>query len=107
MISSVEEAVLLLKKWRTDSSRVIALIGRESMIVRLEGAVDLVEPGSFSIVSGGSFIYASLSGCTVNYAGSKEFEEMMKDHLPSNWESCIHLEFPEKGGIYLFNIPSR
>jgi hypothetical protein len=91
MISNVEEVLLLLKKWKTESSRVIALIGRRSMIVRLEGAVGLVTENSFSIVSGESFIYVLLSGCAVNYAGTAELEEMMKDHLPKNWESSIRV----------------
>jgi hypothetical protein len=107
MISNVEEALLLLKKWKTESSRVIALIGRRSMIVRLEGVVGLVTDDSFSVVSGESFIYVSLSGCTVNYAGTAELEETMKDHLPKNWESSIHLEFPEKGGLSLFGVPAE
>ena len=106
MIANVEDALLLLKKWQADSSLVIALIGRPSMIVRIEGTTSIVEDdGSFCIDAGPSFIYASIANCKINDAATNEVAEMMKDHLPPNWEDGIHMVFPEGGGLTLFGAP--
>lgn len=109
MISNVEEALLLLQKWKTDSSRVVALIGRASMCVRFEGTVDVIrDEGSFSIAgTGQSFMYVSLSECKINYEATAELVEMLKEHLPENLEDSIHLEFPEGGGVSLFGSSTQ
>jgi hypothetical protein len=107
MISSVDEALLLLRKWKADSALVVALIGRDSMIVRFAGIVDFVtEDASFSIMAGSNHIYVHMAKCSVNYAGAEELAQMMKNELPDGWQDSIHLEFPEGGGLSLFGLPS-
>jgi hypothetical protein len=48
-----------------------------------------------------------LADCEINYAGSDQLAEMLKGHLPDNWESSIHLQVKESGGISLFGIPTQ
>jgi hypothetical protein len=100
MISSPGEARLLLNKWMSDKSRVLAFIKTGPVICRLEGLIsrtDDTDEGAVLFRSEEDFIIFHL-GCAVGYGESLEMPEHFEDAETEDckkWKSGLTLTYPE------------
>lgn len=118
MKASEDEALLLLNKWKSESSAVVALLalmgpfGHTARIMgfsaRFTGRVRALDSlGHFSIKpdSGGDFLYASLAGAVFGFADSEpELVESLRSFLPEDWESVLFIRLPGDVALVLFPI---
>ncbi len=96
MISSPEEARLLLNKWRSESARVLVLVSNfpsppADFTVRLEGLVTAIVPeGTVVVESGENFIMFRLSDA--NYQESVEVSanlDQLFAHQKKKWKAAL------------------
>ena len=110
MISTFEEALLLLNKWRSDSATVVLLqafmcpptqesaLGLPSgTLSRTTGIIVFVEEGTgtFTLASGPKdFTMVSPAGCTFGYDANTPLGPALAKWFPSNFDSALSMTFP-------------
>jgi len=108
MISSAEEARLLLKKWISESARVVAFATTKAMpaefVIRLKGSIARVEESTDTVVfeSGDNFILFGLNG-VIQYQELVEISGSLPQIFAresQQWTEALSLAY--HGGTLLF-----
>jgi hypothetical protein len=100
MISSPEDALLLLKKWRSESALVLAIVSPpdRAFVSRLEGKITGVDDSRLicMLESGEDFILFKLLQCKVAYGESLDlsstFDESARNET-RNWKAGVILTY--------------
>jgi hypothetical protein len=117
MITSVDEAKLLLNKWISSSTSVVAVFAMAfperlppnatGFLCRLTGkitGIDATGTFVFAPESGkDDFLIGALSGCGLGYSGSiPSLSTMFNLPLPKDWDSALYIVFPNTATLVLF-----
>lgn len=107
MISSREEALLVLKKWKEEDSPIVAyLLDKPGMVMRSTGKVAEVssEDKTFSFVHDDEhFMYFSLHKCRFGYGEIKEITQALPG-VPVHWQSALFIVTARGLNVCLFCI---
>ena len=118
MISSLEEALLLLNKWQSESTRIVLLQtfmcppAQDSPLLsgvmsRTTGRIAAIEEasGTFTFVSDNDdFVMVSPTGCTFGYNASVPLPPKLQAVLPAKWDSFLYITFPNDIRLVIFAI---
>src|SRR5713101_5067372 len=104
MVSSTEEAVLLLKKWWDESTLIVAMLVpysepnssaglRPTVICRFMGRITTIddEHCSFKMTHENTedFMGFCIANCVIGYHASPEVAPVLRPYMPSNLDSLI------------------
>lgn len=109
MISSIDEAVLLLRKWKSESARVKAFLSLAGINLFLTGEIKRVDSErlvSFVLVpdNPADLLMVTISGCDFGYRDDLPLPEPLGKHLPSNWDSLLFVRFVTGSRLALFAV---
>lgn len=118
MVSSLEEALLVLNKWQIESSRIVMLQTfmcppaqgsplMSGIMSRTTGRIANIEEasGTFTFVSEhGDFVMVSPTGCTFGYGADMSLPDKIAALLPAGWDSLLYLTFPNNTKLVIFAI---
>jgi len=122
MISSEEEARLLLNKWINERANVVALFSmafpehvgasKPGLVCKVSGRIAAMDStGTFCLIPSDSdemaptaktFVLISIAGCGFGY-GTSTVPGLMQ-FLPKDWESTLLIVFPNATTVALFAI---
>jgi hypothetical protein len=121
MITSLDEAKLLLNKWISSSTLVVAVFAvafpdrlppnATGLTLRLSGRITGMDTtGTFMLVpssatSSDDFLLVAIPGCGFGFSGSIPIPAMFNAPLklsPENWESTLYIVFPDGQVLILF-----
>jgi hypothetical protein len=120
VVSSIDEAVLLLKKWWDEGTSVVAMlvpysepnsaVGLEAMVVcRLMGRITTIDDEhlSFKLGSDSSedFMGFCIANCSIGYHQSPDLAPVLRPYMPSDLDSLIFISFPFGMSLALFATP--
>jgi hypothetical protein len=108
MISSPEDALLLIKKWRSGSAKVLAFISPpdKAFVSRFEGLIAGIDEAKFAVrlQSGEDFILFNLLSCKIGYGEAVDmastFDEAQSDEA-RKWEATLCLVYNGRTAIVL------
>ena len=107
MISSPEEAILLLDKWCSEATRLLAVGSLEGILLRISGVIQALESdGTFvlGVLENDDFIMMSLAQCKLGFdTPAVNLPDVLKKLLPKDWTSLLVLRFPKETTIMLFS----
>ena len=118
MPSSIGETLLLLKKWRSDSNRVVILqaficapTGDSQFISgvfsRTTGLIADIEDatGTFTFRSADKdFVIISPTGCIYGYDANYKLPPQIAKLVPASWDSLIVIRFPNDAVLIIFAL---
>jgi hypothetical protein len=121
MITSLDEAKLLLNKWISSSTLVVAVLAiafpdrlppnATGVTLRLSGRITgMDETGTFMLVpssatSSDDFLLVAIPGCGFGFSGSIPIPPIFNNPLnlfPDKWESTLYIVFPNTDALILF-----
>ena len=118
MASTFGEALLLLNKWKSESTRVVMLQAfmcpphggsdlTSGILSRTTGHIGQIEEttGTFTVASEHSdFAMVSPSGCVFGYNANFPLPPTLARFLPKEWDSLLAITFPNRTMLIIFAI---
>jgi hypothetical protein len=119
VVSSVEEAVLLLKKWWDESTLIVAMlvpnsepdsaVGLRPMVIcRFMGRITTIDDEHFSFKmtheNSGDFMGFCIANCLIGYHASPDVAPVLQPYMPSKLDSLIFVSFPFGMPLALFSV---
>lgn len=108
MISSFEEAMLLLKKWQSESANLYVIVSSEGIVFRSTGVVQEIDAdGTLLLRNDASedFVMSRLANCTFGFDTSTlPLPKELSDVLPKNWDSLLVAALPNGGKLLIFSL---
>jgi hypothetical protein len=120
MISADEEARMLLNKWISEASPIVAiqafpfpLPDRSQMtscsVARISGRITSLDSTGVFVLRGeqtDDFLIASVEGCSFGYEGKNIPLLSQSDFIkwPEDWDSLLYVQFPGGGALALYAV---
>lgn len=109
MVASIDEAILLLKKWESESARVKAFLSLAGLNLLLTGTITRVDSErlvSFTLVpeNPSDMLLVTISGCEFGYGEGMPLPETLAKHLSANWDSFLFVRFVSGARLAVFAV---